>query len=99
MSQVLFTMILEYRGGTYIAQIGSDSPSQALEQWIRELSSKSLRAWKLSRADLESVVREHPPVLLNEFSNVWCVIGSGRRHQILINIVATVRTVGGRMVL
>jgi hypothetical protein len=88
-SQILYTVILEYGGGTYIAQVRSENPSLALEQWMRELSPTSLRAWKLSRTDLELVIRETPPMPLTGVSNVWCVIGTGQMEQILINIVAT----------
>lgn len=88
--QTLYTLLLEYGGGTYIAQIPSHNPGSALMEWVARLLPEELEAWKLTRADLESVTHENPPLALDGVTNVWCVIGSGRGGQILINMVATI---------
>ncbi len=87
----LYTVFLEYGGGTYIAQVLSESPTCALAKWMADLRPEKLKAWKLPSGDLKSVLSENPPLALDDVSNVWCVVGNGKREQILINVVATVQ--------
>jgi len=41
----LYTIILEYKGGTYISQIQSESPTAAVKKWSTTITEHSLAVW------------------------------------------------------
>ena len=90
-----YTVILEYRGGTYISQLASTDPWSALKEWAKSIPDNDLIDWRLNRDELLAAVNEDPPVPLSGFVNAWCTTGSDGSNGglILIHIVATVRTV------
>jgi len=74
----LFTVIFEYRGGTYIAQVKAKGPRQALTRWAKELSPKIVaRLGARAKASLVRVLAERSdgltgPTALAGLPNVWC---------------------------
>jgi hypothetical protein len=84
----LYTIILDYKGGTYISQVRGDSPTAAVEKWVARVTDAELITWTLKRSDLEGLCQENP-VLLNNCISVWCVTLSTRKGLALVNIVAT----------
>jgi hypothetical protein len=95
----LFTIILEYRGGTYIAQVAARGPRQALARWARDVSPKTVAVLGArAKAALVSALVEHggrgnPPTPIEGLPNVWCAgfpIPGG-----LVNIIKTERPAGG----
>ncbi len=38
----LFTVLMEFKGGTYLSQIRAPSPDAALEEWARGLEVKNI---------------------------------------------------------
>jgi hypothetical protein len=88
-SEILYTMILEYGGGTYISQTSGGSLSSALKNWASALGENELATWGLSRVDLFEIA-EDDPVLLEGCVSTWCITGlSSSEHLIVVNIVAT----------
>jgi hypothetical protein len=86
----LYTVVLEYRGGTYISQVLGPSLSAALKQWANALNENDLANWGLSRPELTEVI-EDDPALLDGCINAWCLTGlSGSEELILLNVVATI---------
>lgn len=85
----LFTVILEYRGGTYISQVQADDVSKVLSRWLDQISDEEFRQWMLSQLELDSSLRGSNPVPINGISNVWCQSALVDSHLVLINIVAT----------
>lgn len=85
---MLYTMILDYKGGTYISQVRGHSPTAALEKWVDRVTDAELITWTLKRSDLEGLCDENP-VLLDNCISVWCVTRSTRKGLALVNIVAT----------
>lgn len=73
-----FTVIFEYRRGTYIAQVEAKDPRQALARWAKALSPKSVaRLGARAKAALVRVLANQgdeldPPVPIAGLSNVWC---------------------------
>src|SRR5437016_3265466 len=84
----LYTLILDYNGGTYISQVWGHSPIAAIEKWVDRVTDAELITWTLKRSDLEGLCQENP-VLLNNCISVWCVTHSTRKGLALVNIVAT----------
>jgi hypothetical protein len=84
----LYTIILEYGGGTYISQIHSESPETAVKKWSTTITDQNLVVWGLERADLV-LLSNDKPLPLENCVNIWCLTGSARNHLILLNVIAT----------
>ena len=71
----LFTLILDWRGGTYVSQVRASSPQQAVVLWAQQdllrpaIELDPERRFRLER-DLES--GDSRPVRLANTDNVWC---------------------------
>src|SRR5579859_1264709 len=73
-SMSLFTIIAEYRGGTYVAQYRAVAPKQALRRWaLRFPSIRGSFIGPKSRAKLCSEVchSDNEPVPITGTDNVW----------------------------
>ena len=91
--KLLYSIFLEYRGGTYISQIKSTSPPEALKQWAVSVPSEDLDAWNLERRDLQLVIDDGSLVPLGDRVNIWCLTGvDSKDEQLIVNIVATARS-------
>jgi hypothetical protein len=95
----LFTIIMEYRGGTYIAQVAAANPESALKQWARQITPIDIAYFGEARkAELISSIDEwladsQHAVAITGTRNVWChslLIGG---FLLSINIVATKKSV------
>ena len=75
-----FTLILEFRGGTYIRQLKAGSPKAALSK----LAAGSDGKRKVFRALLD----EHE-VAIDGIANSWCSSASFQGRMALVNIVKT----------
>jgi hypothetical protein len=88
-SKSLFTVILEYAGGTYISQVRATNRRAALSAWLRLLPKKKLPGiGKLAIEALRHALTENQ-VAVNGLNNVWCMSCSLRRGLALINVVQT----------
>lgn len=89
---MFFTVIVEYRGGTYIDQVHADEPGLALAAWLQKQVEDDLRLWHVGRADLSTMLPESTVVPLGRLQNVWCVSLLLAAHLMLVNIVRTRKT-------
>jgi hypothetical protein len=89
----LFTIILEYRRDTYIAQVAAKGPRQALARWAEELSPEIVGRLSVTakaallRARAERYGGIDEPTPIAGLPNVWCAglpIPGG-----LVNIIKT----------
>jgi hypothetical protein len=94
----LFTIIMEYRGGTYIAQVAATRHEMALKHWARQIDpsdiahfGKSRKAELIKRID-EWVAERRTASAINGTVNVWCHTETIGGSLMLINLVATERT-------
>jgi hypothetical protein len=85
---MLYTMILDYRGGTYVSQVRSNSPITAVKKWAKRVSASDLNIWGLDRSDLGPLSTDDP-VPLKNCQNVWCSSASARKKLLLLNIIGT----------
>jgi hypothetical protein len=86
-----YTIFLEYRGGTYISQVSSSGPAEALEAWAASLPEEDLQAWNLKRDGLMPVIRDGSLVSITGLVNAWCLSGvDDNDEQLLLNVIATV---------
>jgi hypothetical protein len=85
----LYTVVLDYQGGTYIAQVAADSPAAALPRWLTRLKDDDLAQWGTTRVELSNILRTEDVVPIDGCVNVWCISGSGKNGLVLINLIAT----------
>ena len=83
----LFTVIAEYRGGTYIDQIRGFSASAALRKLTKKGRSSLPKAIVSGMKQL--IAEGDRPVTIGGCKNVWCTSESYGSGLLLINIVET----------
>lgn len=95
----IYTVIVDYAGGTYISQVSASRIDNVLAQWADDFDfvyltkkrnpkkkSKILRRKKYVKKLIEA---EDSPVLLRGLQNVWCTSFLIKKKSCLINIVST----------
>ena len=87
--EILYTIVLDYKGGTYVGQAAGSSARSALKLWISRITNRELREWKITRRELSGIPKSDKPVQLTGRLNVWCLSGLVRNNLVLINVVAT----------
>lgn len=86
----LFTLLLDYAGGTYIDQVEARSPEGALRRWGAALQSRRDSAIPVrSKARLIGLARTDAPQPVQGRRNVWCSSGLVDSQLALIHIVLT----------
>jgi hypothetical protein len=83
---MLFTIILDYRGGTYIRQARARSPKKALLKSLQDFdvvspTTKTQIAWEIANENIVEVAGTR---------GVWCTSATLRGKLGLFHIVATV---------
>jgi hypothetical protein len=94
--RILYTMLMDYRGGTYISLVVARDVNAAVRLWAAKLDPLDVQHLTLKRkrklietinSDLALGIR---PVPLNGLSNAWSTSALISGGSMLINIVATV---------
>lgn len=85
----LYTILLDYAGGTYVAQTTAASEQAAVRNWLERLSL-DLIAGAVSR-EVASAFQEDVdvPVSLDGLASAWCVTAIADQGLALVNIVKT----------
>jgi hypothetical protein len=87
----LYTVILDFQGGTYISQVPASSPKEAARLYTRTITKSEADAWKVDLSRLKALFRDCEPVPLKDLLNAWCVSGEIGGHLVLMNIIQTVQ--------
>lgn len=86
---MLFTFVLDYKGGTY-SQVRADSAKEAATIWAKELDTKPIAGLRSKLVEqLQQEVEEGAPVPLAGLKNVWCTSAHIKHEPMLINIIQT----------
>lgn len=91
----LYTFILDYEGGTCIAQVKSRSLKSAPLLWATTLEEGEVFTYKHGakcKAELIEAVKNNTPVVFNGLQNAWCMSARIQNKFALINFVLTVET-------
>ena len=84
----LFTVVLDFGGGTYISQVRARSAPVALRLWAKsEALSKVQGLTSRDRGKLAESLDE--PVKLDGLKNAWCATAAAGRKFALVNLVRT----------
>jgi hypothetical protein len=90
METQLFTVVLDYGGGNYVAQVRATSVRGALRAWISTAPDLGIPCLDLDPARfLTSDEIFLQPVLLDGLTNAWCTSVTLDDGLALFNIVAT----------
>ena len=82
----LYTVLLDYAGGTYVSQVSASQLMDVLPVWSQSLSSDDLMNWQLRQDEVLALITDCP-VPLDGLQGVWCASTSAKRGLALINIV------------
>jgi hypothetical protein len=84
----LYTVVLEYKGGTYIGQASADTPKAVLSDWASKTTNSHLKEWGVTHEELSKIASDNL-VPIDGCLNVWCASGSTRGGLVLVNVIAT----------
>jgi hypothetical protein len=88
----LYTILAEYRGGTYVSQIEAETPAAAVQRWSETKPSGRADVPPGARLEVEKHLSAgDAPIPVAGQKNVWCITGTHRNQLILINVVLTAR--------
>jgi len=85
----LFTVILEFNGGTYISQFRASSPDNAAKKHAVHLLGIKGMSTPAIRKELADQLSLDRPIGLGGIRRVWCCSASVGKKLALVNIVAT----------
>lgn len=97
MATLKYTIVCEFRGGTYVSQIGGDDILEAARAWTDYLAREqpipdcSQHLAKSVAAGLGDTL----PVPLDGLSGVWCISGSCEGDFMLANIIESTSSASG----
>ncbi|RTQ52208.1 hypothetical protein EJV47_04050 [Hymenobacter gummosus] len=90
----LYTALLDYRGGNYVAQVSAPDAHLALQQWAAQLDYQLIPGLdSASWQQLQKRLAEEAPVSLDGVLNVYCQTVTVQGQLALIHLVETVATV------
>lgn len=85
----LFTIILDYAGGTYISQVEAENVQEAFRTWLAKLRSDRI-ADAVSHEVADGFAATEPDLVpLNGLEGVWCGSALARDELALLNLVRT----------
>ena len=90
MSQHRYTIVLDFRGGTYISQVDAIDETDAVLRWTdRLLAAEPVGDLSpaLAKAVLVELEGGDRPTALDGLANVWCVTASCGDDLAIANIV------------
>jgi hypothetical protein len=85
----LFTVILEFGGGTYISQIRSASVRGTVCKYASQLVEDQEIPGTAAKKSLAAVLRQDIPISITGVHNVWCCSASVGKKFALLNIIQT----------
>ena len=94
---MLYTVVMDYRSGTYISQVKARSVDTALRVWTEHLDISGVAGLgRRRKAELigeikKQVSRREAPVPLDGVVNTWCASAATSGGLVIVNIIATAR--------
>jgi hypothetical protein len=84
----LYTLVLDYAGGTYVSQVTAATEREALTQWTAKLSTEQIAGYASGEV-AEVYERGVHLVPLTGLKGVWCGSADGQRDLALVNVIKT----------
>jgi len=95
LKRMLYTVVMEYRGGTYVSQVQAQDVDGALHSWAAALDVLGIAEFdERGKADLIKEIETQflngvGPVPLRGLASAWCTSASISGSWMLINLIAT----------
>lgn len=89
MTNSLYTIVLDFRGGTYIGQATKGSAKDAVIAWANSISPEDANVWKLDKEQLQRISRIDEAIAVEGCTGVWCLSGDIDGHMALIHVIQT----------
>ena len=81
---------MEFRGGTYIAQVKAASVEKAIRLWSNTINDTKVAHFGVySKLELQTKILNNSVERVNETSNVWCTCTSLRTGFVNVYIIKT----------
>lgn len=87
MTEQLFTVLCEFRGGTYVAQVRARDEQGAFMAWASVLRRDRPMGDEADQIAAEVIEETEPLNVLTGLSGVWCWTANVEGHLLLTNIV------------
>ena len=89
-SAAIFTVVLDFRGGTYVEQVRSGDERLAVIDWVRNLDPTKIDGLsEEQRRTLSRAVQDDAPMGVEGLRSVWCSSAELDDELALINIIKT----------
>ena len=86
----LFTLLMEFKGGTYLSQIRAPSPEAALEKWARDLEVKRIEGMTAGiKRQFVEWLPEARPTAVEGLKSTWNSGFVARTSSALVHILRT----------
>ena len=87
----LFTISLDFRQGTYLAQVHARTPELAAQRWSRNLDASNIQGLgPSSKHQLIEGMEQEDAAAIDGLKNVWCLSASLRGGFALVHVFQTV---------
>ena len=89
MATCKYTIVCEFRGGTYVSQVTGDDVNEAVRLWADYLAHEKPipQASTYLARSVAANLDDTPPASLNGLSGVWCITGSCGGDFMLAHII------------
>lgn len=89
---IVFTVVAEWRAGTYVRQVMAKDELLAIDGWLQQLETQPLKGIGTAARQKLGIDRQQGellPVALDGLSNCWCATALVRNSLLLLHLVAT----------
>ena len=87
----LYTLVLDFHGGTYITQFEAEAPTDAVAAWCRELEEEQLlgdASFPVAEGIMIDAIENHL-VEVEGLQHVWCAATAAGGPLALLNVIET----------
>lgn len=89
MSESLYSIILDWGGGTYISQIKAANNNRVIEKWLSKFNFSELAVSEEEFSDFYEDCKKSDLITLEDLKNIWCITSMLQGKLALINIIET----------
>lgn len=88
-----YTVVLDFRGGIYVAQVDAETEAEAVVVWVLKLRRETFVPDHSGRLADEIIasLSDSPPIKLTGLSGAWCKSTVLDDHLAMLNIVLSQR--------
>jgi hypothetical protein len=89
MKENLYTIVLEFSGGTYIRQLRESDANSEVATWAKGITPDEAATWGLDHGQLVTAIAQDKAVPVEDCEGVWCIGVNVSDRLALINVIHT----------